>query len=288
MIIGLLAAAISAVCYGVASVLQASAARRERDVGGIDARLLARLAKQGPFVVGFVLDTTGFVFQFIALRYLAVFVVQAVQAGNLAVTALVSIPFLGARLAGREWGAVGSVCLGLVLLATAAGSDRVNDVSFGVHWGLLVAGIVIVAIGEFVGRSTTRFAPVLLGFIAGLGFGIVALAARVVTDLTFTRLITDPAVYALIIGGVVSFLYYATALQRYGVTTVTAAVVVGETIFPALVGIMVLGDSPRPGFIPVAVVGFGFAVIGAIMLARFGADPDDPPAPADKAAAAPA
>jgi drug/metabolite transporter (DMT)-like permease len=270
MIIGLIAAALSAICYGLASVLQASAARKQEDVGGVDARLLARLARNGAFVAGLGLDLVAFVAQFVALRYLAVFVVQAVQAGNLAVTAVAAIPLLGVRLAGREWAAIAAVCIGLVLLAIAAGSERVAPVSESVKWWIFVSSLLVAGLGFIVGRWTFRMAPVLLGFVAGLGFGVVALAARVVTDLSITGLLKNPATYALGVGGFTAFLFYTTALQRSGVTTVTAAVIIGETILPAIVGVVVLGDGTRPGFIPVAIGGFVIAIAGAIMLARFG------------------
>ena len=270
MIIGLIAAGLSALCYGIASVLQASAARSEHDTGGVDARLLTRLARKGPFVAGVGLDLVAFAAQFVALRYLAVFVVQAVQASNLAVTAIAAVPLLGARLAGREWAAIVAVCAGLVLLATAAGSERVEPVGSGVRWGLLTAALVIGAVGFLIGRSTAPNAAVVLGFVSGLGFGVVALAARVLTDLHFTHLLRDPALYALGVSGFVSFLLYATALQRNAVTIVTAAVIIGETLLPALVGVLVLGDRTRSGFAPVAVLGFVIAIGGAIFLARFG------------------
>jgi drug/metabolite transporter (DMT)-like permease len=283
MIIGLLAAALSAICYGIASVLQASSAQIEPDAGGVDARLLARLVQRGPFLAGMVLDLIAFASQFVALRYLAVFVVQAVQAGNLAVTAMVAIPVLGARLAGREWAAIAAVCGGLVLLALAAGSERATPVGIGVRWWLLVSALLMTAAGMIVGRFTARFAPVVLGFVSGLGFGIVALAARVLTNLHVASLIRDPALYALALAGAASFLFYATALQRYAVTTVTAAVIIAETLFPALVGVVVLGDRTRPGFVPVAVAGFVISIAGAILLARFGEpvkvkSPSPPPA----------
>ena len=97
------------------------------------------------------LDLFAFIAQFVALRYLAVFVVQAVQAGNLAVTAIAAIPLLGARLAGREWAAVAAVCIGLVLLAVAAGSERVAPVSPAVKWWILVASLAV-AVARFRGR----------------------------------------------------------------------------------------------------------------------------------------
>jgi len=270
VIIGLLMAVVSAICYGIGSVLQASAAQTEEDTGGVDARLLARLAKRGPFLAGLALDLIAFVAQFISLRYLAVFVVQAVQAGNLAVTAVVAIPLLGARLARREWAAIGGVCGGLVLLAMAAGSERQEPVKAVIEWSFLAAAGGVLALGLVIGRFRKPWAAVSLGFVAGLGFGIVALCARALTDLSPSSLVTNPAAYGLLAGGFISFLFYATALQRHKVTTVTAAVVIGETVLPALVGVLVLGDGTRPGFVPVAVIGFVISVAGAVLLARFG------------------
>ncbi len=277
MIVGLLAALLSAVSYGIASVLQAVAARRERDAGGVDPRLLARLVRQGPFLAGIGLDVVGFAAQFLALRTLPVFAVQAIQAGNLAVTAVVSVPVLGMRLRGREWAAVGAVWAGLAVLGLAAGAEHVAPVSRWTPWGLLIGAAVTSAAGYLVGVFVKRHGPVVLGFVAGLGFGIVALSARVITDYSVTHLLRDPALYAMAIGGVVSFLFYATALQRGVVTTVTAAVIIGETLLPSLVGVIVLGDRPRPGLAPLAIGGFLVAVAGAIVLARFGEPESQPP-----------
>jgi drug/metabolite transporter (DMT)-like permease len=270
MIVGLLAALVSAFGYGIASVLQASAAGEEPDSGGVDATLLARLIRRRRFVAGVALDLVGFAAQFLALRTLAVFVVQAVQASSLAITAVASIPLLGAHLRGREWGAIGAVCVGLGLLALSAGDEGPDQVPASFRWALLAATVLTIVVGYAVAHLKHRFAPVALGFMAGLGFGVVALAARVLTQFEIGRLLRDPALYAMVLGGVVSFLFYATALQRGKVTTVTAAVIVGETLLPALVGVIVLGDRTRPGFVPVAVAGFGIAIAGALTLARFG------------------
>jgi drug/metabolite transporter (DMT)-like permease len=279
VITGLLAALLSAVAYGVASVLQALSARAEADTGRVDARLLVRLVRRGPFVAGMALDLVGFLGQVVALRTLVVYLVQAVQAGNLAVTAVVAVPVLGARLRGREWAAVAAVCAGLALLAVASGSERVSPVSTAFRWYLLLAAAVFIACGFVVGRASGRWVPSALGFVAGLGFGVMALAARVLTDLHVGHLVRDPATYALIAGGGVSFLFFATALQRGAVTTVTAAVIVAETFLPAVVGIEALGDRARPGYAPLAVAGFLVAVAGALVLARFGElAPQHPPA----------
>jgi hypothetical protein len=70
--------------------------------------------------------------------------------------------------------------------------------------------------------------------------------------------------------GIVSFVFYATALESGSVTVATSAVVLAETLPPAVVGVLFLGDTTRHGLTPVAAVGFGLAVVSAVMLARFG------------------
>ena len=61
----------------------------------------------------------------------------------------------------------------------------------------------------------------------------------------------------------------------------TAMLVVGETGLPALLGILVFHDRTRPGFVPVAVIGFLCAVGGAVALSRFGEAETARPAGAD-------
>ena len=69
-------------------------------------------------------------------------------------------------------------------------------------------------------------------------------------------LLRDPAAYAVAAAGIVSFVFYATALEGGSVTVATAAVVLAETLPPAVIGVLFLGDTTRPGLAPVAVVGF--------------------------------
>ena len=89
-------------------------------------------------------------------------------------------------------------------------------------------------------------------------------------------LIRDPAAYAVVAGGLISFLFYATALEGGSVTVATAAVVLAETLPPALIGVIFLGDTTRHGLAPVAVIGFVIAVASALALARFGEAGQDP------------
>ncbi len=117
----------------------------------------------------------------------------------------------------------------------------------------------------------------MLGLGAGLGFGVVEVSVRLIDSLAPSDLLANPATYALLLGGGAAFLSLTSALQRGSVTTATAAMVIGETIGPAAVGVVWLGDRTREGMAWVAVLGFLVAVAGALALARFGEAPPQTP-----------
>jgi hypothetical protein len=108
-----------------------------------------------------------------------------------------------------------------------------------------------------------------LGLVSGLGFAVVAVAGRVLPDLSPPALATQPATYALLVAGPVGFLLYAVALQRAAVMTATSSLVLVQTVAPALVGVLLLGDQVRSGGVAFAVIGLALAVAGAGTLARF-------------------
>ena len=267
---GLACALVAAVAYGVASVLQAVAARAVDSGGsGVDPRLLVRVLRQWRYVLGLSMDALGFLAQLVALRVLPLFVVQAALAASLAVTAVAAIG-IGARLRGREWGAIAAVCAGLALLGLSAQSEGSAPVGLGVHLAIAVATVLLAGVGALAGRAPGAIRSPALGLVAGLGFALVAMAGRVLDTSSVGAILSDPAAYTIAGAGLVAMLFFASALQRGSVTTATALMVIGETVLPSLVGVVALGDTTRPGFAPVAIAGFVLAVAAALALARFG------------------
>jgi drug/metabolite transporter (DMT)-like permease len=269
---GMVCALGAAVCFGVASVLQAVAARAaEPGTGsGIDARLLLRAVRQWRYVAGLGLDGVGFALELVALRSLPIYAVGAALAASLAVTAVTAARLLDTRLAPREWAAVAVVVGGLALLGIAAAGEGHSHGSAALRWGTLATALALLAAGTAGGRLPERSRAAALGLGAGFGFGVVEVAVRLIDGMTPSALLTNPAVYALLIGGAAGFLLLTSALQRGSVTAATAGMVIGETVGPALVGVLALGDRTRPGWGPAAVAGFVLAVLGALALARFG------------------
>jgi drug/metabolite transporter (DMT)-like permease len=292
MVVSLLAGIVSALCYGVAVVLQAVAVRKASQrtpqaAGRVDPGLLYRMLRQWRFVASLVMDLTGFVAQLVALQRLPLFTVQAMVAANLAVTAVLASLVMRISLSWREWAAVIGVVAGIGLLGSSAGAEGAAHPGLVFKFALIAAVAVLGGAGLLAARLRGPARTLALGTVAGLGYGVVGIAARVLTGFAPLTLIQDPAAYAVVVAGIVSFLFYATALEGGSVTVATAAIVLAETLPPAVIGVLFLGDATRPGLEPAAWAGFILAVISAVMLARFGeadhpdhADHADRPDPA--------
>lgn len=265
---GLLAAFTAAVAFGVAAVLQAAAARQEPAARGVDPLLLVRLLRHPAFVVALGLNLAGFLLHLVALRSLSLYLAQAVISSSVAVTALVSARALRLRLTGREQLAVLAVCAGLAAL-TASASDAGTVTTDGAGPLLCAAAAAVALMGVAVGRVRGAVGAALLGLVSGLGFAVVAVAGRLLPELGVSALVRAPAAYALVLAGAVAFLLYATALQRATVLTATAPLVVAQTVAPAAVGLLTLGDRVADGAAPLAVTGLVLAVAGSALLARY-------------------
>ncbi|GGP48883.1 hypothetical protein [Streptomyces abikoensis] len=301
MIIGLVTAVAASACYGTGSVLQAVGSRKsaQREAatasstattqhGGPSLSSTAKAAVTWEFMVGTVLDFIGFALGALAARMLPLFLSQTVISANLIVTALLSIKLLGIKLNRREWMSIGVVCSALVLLATAAGHEGNGDAARSTHWWLLIISVVLMGGGWTAVHFLGSRAAILAGLLSGLGFGAIGVGVRILDGIDpfdLPTLLADPALYAILISGSVGMYLHTVALQIGSVNGATAALVVGETVLPGIIGVLWLGDASREGFAWMAVLGFLLAVAGAVAVAWFG-EPDShgaaAPQPAEK------
>ncbi|MFB7123276.1 MULTISPECIES: DMT family transporter [Streptomycetaceae] len=291
MLLGLTTALVATVCFGFGAVFQARGARSAPRADRVRAGLLAALARSWQFLLGTLLDIVGFALSIVALRTLPLFLVQAVTNASLAVTALAAVWLLGARLRRGDLAGILAVVVGLTLLALGSGREGRDHAAPAFHWALLATTAVLLLATLVLVRREGNAAAAGLGLLAGAGFGVTSLAVRVLDASGPVAVLTDPAAYALAVGGLGGYLAYALALQRGTVTAATAAGTVTETFGPALVGVTVLGDAARPGFEWCALTGFAVAVGGTFVLSRFGepeGGPAEPTAPHRDAEAEPA
>lgn len=285
--IGVAAALLACLGYGVSSVLQAYGARRSaaaaRDrgatghvtaTGGPTLRSTIGAALTAAFITGIVLDVLGFAGSAVAARLIPLFLSQTIISANLVVTALLGIAVLGIGLHTRDWIAIGTVIVSLFVLGLGSGERGTVSPDRLVHWVVLAGSVVILLAGIGIVRWLGARGAVMAGLIAGVLFGVLAIGIRVLDGLEPLQpriLATDPASWTVLIGGVGGFYLHTVALQLGSVNGATAALVVGETVVPGIIGVVFLGDSARAGLGWAVVLGFVGAVAGAVAVAVFGA-----------------
>jgi hypothetical protein len=260
MPISLLFAVIATVLNSIAGLMQSNATRhvtRHRS-----------LATQPWYVAGLVVDGCGWVCTVLALRHLPVFVVQAVQGGAIALTALGARIVWGSTLRRIDRFAIGACLAGLVLVSSSAGAER-PVTSVWVSTLVLVPTCAALAVALVALRSSGRAWP--LGVIAGLGFGATSLAVRAI-DLpagssVVPALLAQPATYLVVAFWTLGLIAYSRALVLTGLAQVTAVMLVTEVVAPGLIGIALLGDAVRAGWWWPMLAGLGIAVAGIATLA---------------------
>jgi drug/metabolite transporter (DMT)-like permease len=269
VLIGFVAALGAATMFGIGSIRLAVGARRVPFAQGMSLQLIPRMLRERAILEAFALNLVGFVFHLIALRHIPLFLAQTGIAASLAVTAILSQRVFGSRLGRNDWLAVLAVCVGLGLLAASAGGAGDAVVSTGADIGVIVAVVLLFAAGYAAAHVGGGLGAALVGMVAGTGFAIVSISSRLIPEITPSSVLTSPATYTLAVSGGLAFFLYSVALQRGSVMTATAPMIVLQTATPAAVGVLLLGDTIRPGWSIAAALGLVLSGAGATALARF-------------------
>jgi drug/metabolite transporter (DMT)-like permease len=268
VILALVGAFGAAILYGVGTVLQAEGLRRSARSTAVT--LWGRIEAGWLYVVGLALDGAGFLASVAALRSLPLFIVESAVASSVAVTAILAAIFLGGRLDRPTVLALLVVGVGLVGLAASAVEGPAKALSGSAAVLLLVLTVPTAVLGFIGFRMPAARGVALLAVVAGLGFGGAGVAARTLSLDGWTVLI-DPVAWALVVYGVLALAAFGLALQRGSVTVVAAVTFSIETVVPAAVGLIWLGDQVRDGLAWLTVLGFVLTLAGSVRLARFAA-----------------
>ena len=138
---------------------------------------------------------------------------------------------------------------------------------------LLVSAVILVG-GVALIRLLGARAAVPAGLVAGVLYGAMAVAVRVVGGVDPLRLgvlLADPASWTVALAGLGGFYLFTVALQLGSVNGASAALVVGETVVPGVTGVVLLGDTAQRGLGWLVAVAFVTAVVAAVAVAIFGA-----------------
>jgi hypothetical protein len=129
---------------------------------------------------------------------------------------------------------------------------------------LAVIGVGCAAIGAT--KVSGARGSALLGGVSGLSDGGMALCARALHHHTVTGLLTDPLAIALIPFTIVGVVAFAASLQRGAVSIALACQQAALTVIPSVIGLLVLGDKARHGYVVVTYAGFVITVLVVLAL----------------------
>lgn len=257
MIIALIAAIVGALGYGVGSVLQARAA-----TGAAGLAVL----RHPIYLVGIGCDLLAWTASLVAVRHLPLFAVQSMLAASLGVTVVLARLLLGSPIRRRDTVALIGVLIALIVLALASGSQSVQPPPPFFGTTILVA---VIAVAVMVLMSYRRALSAWMALLAGASFAGAAIAARAL-DLSgpWIAILLRPEALGIAAFGLVGSIAYARSLEFGSAGSSTAMVWVVEVALSGLVGIMVLGDGVRPGWILPALLAFAVALISCVVLGR--------------------
>lgn len=261
------AAFVACLAYGSASVLQSVGARRSAGVAGVSG--VALILTQAPYLAGLAADGVAFAANVVALQQLPLFLVQSIITASVGVTAVIA-SLRGESLHGRDWVSLSVLATGLVLLGLTATSQSAVRLAPGPQRVILASVVLPLLIGLAATRLRGHVSSLVLAGAAGLAWTGVAVASRGLSAHSISwALLAQPLLWSIVLHGIVGTVFFALALQRGSVTTVTAVTFVLEMVIPSAVGLWLFGDSVATGDGPLAVFGFVLAVGGTISLTRF-------------------
>jgi hypothetical protein len=218
------------------------------------------------WMLGFAMETAGFLLYAAALALASLALVQSIAAGGIGVLAYVSARVARRRLSRRELSGVLLSVLGLVALAgsLAGGSGKGGTGSTGaiLLWLGATAGLALVVLG--VGRRVGAVA-VANGLAGGLFFSIGDVSTKVATE-------GGPrAAFAvsLILGYSIGTALLQLGYQAGGALTVAGLATLLTNAVPIAAGTIVLDEPVPSGALGgLRVLAFAAVTVGAVLLSR--------------------
>ena len=236
------------------------------------------LLRNRSWMLGFGMESGGFLLYAAALALASLSLVQSVTAGGIGVLAYLSARFARRRLDRRELVGVVFSVGGLLLLGVslAGGSGEGGRGSTGaiLLWLGLTSGVAAVLVllrGRVIGAAVAN------GMAGGLFFSVGDVATKVATQGGWRVAFVVP----LIVGYTLGTAFLQLGYQAGAALTVAGLATLLTNALPIAAGTIVLGEPvPSGAFGALRVLAFGAVVSGAFLLARPKKTPARGPEPA--------
>jgi hypothetical protein len=255
---GHLALAVSTVLYGLGTVAQTIAARRAEERPGAGLGLLARLASDRLYLLGFSCQAGGFGFAFLAREELPLYLVQAGSSCAVGLATIIGVLVLGWRIRRVEIAVLLVMACGLLVLTGAAAPSTARELP-------LLPSLVVLGALTLVILPLARVVRAATPVLAGVAFAVVAVAARNVAGKPLAELVLHPLTWVMVVAAFVGQACIATALQRISATSAVASMDATTVVLGSVAGLVAMGDQIAPGREWWVALG-GLLVVGAVLV----------------------
>ncbi|MER6798495.1 hypothetical protein, partial [Amycolatopsis mediterranei] len=225
--------------------------------------LLARLAADRLYLLGFAGQVGGFALAFFARASLPLYLVQAASSSAIGLATAFGVLVLGWRIRTGEALTLVLLAAGLVVLAGSSSASVATDLPPA---GVAALAVVVLGIGLAMvpaGRAGT-FLPAAV--LSGVAFAVVAVASRTLAHLDLLALPGNPLTWLMLAAAVLGQASMAAALQRGAAAAVVATADATTIVLASVTGIAVLGDHVVAGQGAWVATGLAVVVCGVLLL----------------------
>jgi drug/metabolite transporter (DMT)-like permease len=258
---GILLTLAASACFECSYVLQALEVRAVAKMTRASVRALRTLAARPVWLASIALGLAGFGLQVLALRHVALSLVQPLLATGLLGLLAFSAGVLGEPVGRREVGAVAAIVAGVSAIALAD-PRRGTDSASGLAFVIVAVVLGLVAVSAFA-RRRPGGGELLAGAIAADALAALA-AAQAARALPA---VLPAAGWCLLAGagGIAAIAAESAVLQRRGAARVAPIVLAGQVAVPVALAPLVIGE--RWGDATLLVCGLALVIAGSAWLA---------------------
>jgi hypothetical protein len=257
------------ICYGVATILEQVAAKRQENIDSLHPIHIVKLIKQTPYVLGIVLDLVGWALFLITARTLPLFLTLSFVVLSLVVTAIIARIFLSIQISYKEKFAMALIVISIVVLGIIAQPSMTYSVNKYFILLLEVGPLPIALLSVFILKAhDKRHKLLMLSGVAGVSFGATGLISRISNFTGFElRNIFHIIILSLLAYGAIGLVTLSAALQEGNVNRVNSIVYTSELVLPSLLGMIFLNDKVKQGLWPLLFICLAGVIAGTYIFA---------------------
>lgn len=216
------------------------------------------------YILGIILDLIAWLLTIYAVFRLPLFIVQPIIALSIIITVILENLIFKKTITSKMLISFLVIIVGLILLAMVAKTQTVPPINSNIKWSIVLFPIVLIIAGIISLKISNK---TVLAVLSGLSFGGVSIAGRVLGVHGINLYILEnPIIWAIIVYGLVGIYFFTLALKKNSASLVNAIMIGAETMFPIIIGVLILGDRPLNNNWYLAVSGSFLIILGTILM----------------------